>query len=311
MKRIVFVRDFRGFTGGHLKVFHYFNHVLASRSVEAKIYFTPASRWDPTNPWFGSETPISTFADADADAFFVAGLDWDIFDRAEIDLSRKPVINLVQGVRHANPADPRFRFLSREAIRICVSNEIAARIQETERVRGKVIVIEAGIDLDDLKRFKNHSKSELVFLGGSKNPGLAARLASDLARHGIKVDLQTRPMPRDAFLTRLAAASIAVLLPLREEGFFLPALEAMVVGAAVVVPDCVGNRSFCLPGKTCLMPDYSHDGLREAVLRLAADSSLQAVLVNGGYETAKVHSLTTERKRFHSLLDYVVGNHVS
>ena len=54
-KRLVlFHRDFRRFTGGHLKVWNYFNHVRDSDWYEPRIAFTSESIWDETNPWSNS-----------------------------------------------------------------------------------------------------------------------------------------------------------------------------------------------------------------------------------------------------------------
>jgi glycosyltransferase involved in cell wall biosynthesis len=48
-------------------------------------------------------------------------------------------------------------------------------------------------------------------------------------------------------------AKITVFLPYRDiEGFYMPALEGMALGTLVVCPDCIGNRSFCLPGYNSL-----------------------------------------------------------
>ena len=60
-------------------------------------------------------------------SLFLSGIDWrgmiPIEERAEY---RRPIINLVQHVRHACPNDPlgRHRFLPHKAIRICVSPQI-------------------------------------------------------------------------------------------------------------------------------------------------------------------------------------------
>jgi glycosyltransferase involved in cell wall biosynthesis len=51
MDRVLFYRDFHGFTGGHLKVWNYFNHTLQSENYQPYISFTPNSLWDSTNPW--------------------------------------------------------------------------------------------------------------------------------------------------------------------------------------------------------------------------------------------------------------------
>ena len=66
----------------------------------------------------------------------------------------------------------------------------------------------------------------------------------------------TEHVPRDEFLDAMRRARVTLFLPNEEEGFYLPALEGMALGTIVVCPDCVGNRSFCLPGVNAFRPDY-------------------------------------------------------
>ena len=51
MRSVLFHRDFRGFSGGHLKVWHYFNHVRHSPDHIPEIYFSEQTIWDESNPW--------------------------------------------------------------------------------------------------------------------------------------------------------------------------------------------------------------------------------------------------------------------
>src|SRR5262249_3269937 len=119
-----FVRNFAQFRGGHLKVFDYFNHVAQSGRFTPVLTLTGRSLKDDTNPWVRAGIPFSeTFGSADA--YFVGGMDWDMLDQAGVVLEGRPVINLVQHVRHALPTDIRHRFLRRPALRICVSEEVS------------------------------------------------------------------------------------------------------------------------------------------------------------------------------------------
>ena len=95
-----------------------------------------------------------------------------------------------------------------------------------------------------------------------------------------------------------------VLLPYVVEGFFLPALEAMALGALVVSPDCVGNRSLCLDGVNCLRPAYEASAIEAAVaeaLSLAPDR--RQAMLDRASATADQHSLMGERRAFLELLD--------
>lgn len=110
-------------------------------------------------------------------------------------------------------------------------------------------------------------------------------------------------MDRAAFLERMAAARIVVTLPLPSEGFFLPALETMALGRAVIYPDCVGNRSFCIDGQTCLMPLASPKHLEAAVVRLLSDPPLMEALALSALAKASQFDIHRERTDFLRILD--------
>ena len=54
---------------------------------------------------------------------------------------------------------------------------------------------------------------------------------------------------------------MTLFLPNETEGFYLPALEGMALGTIVVCPDCVGNRSFCLPQVNAFRPAFHFDDM--------------------------------------------------
>src|SRR5437764_8009277 len=94
-KRLVlFHRDFRRFTGGHLKVWNYFNHVRASDGYEPRIAFTSESIWDETNPWSNSGEYIVEYNPETANVLFLAGSDWKRLPLSAVNEFSKPVINL-------------------------------------------------------------------------------------------------------------------------------------------------------------------------------------------------------------------------
>lgn len=93
----------------------------------------------------------------------------------------------------------------------------------------------------------------------------------------------------DATLARLFAQAEFVLMPSRDEGFGLPALEAMACGTPVIaaragaLPEVVGDASL-------LFDPTDADGLTEAVDRLADDADLHATLSAGGRARARNYS---------------------
>jgi hypothetical protein len=127
MKTVLFQREFLRFQGGHLKVWHYFNHVAAAPGFEAVVRFRPDTVWDDSNPWRPVRNAGLSWTDpVDPDILFVAGRDWRWLEPGSRAESPIPVVNLLQHVLHASPDDPleRHRFLPNKAIRICTSSEI-------------------------------------------------------------------------------------------------------------------------------------------------------------------------------------------
>ena len=77
MRTVLFHRKYRRFHGGHLKVWHYFNHVLATPGYDARVLFDANSNWDNSNPWNKArERVIASCEGVEPDALFVAGRDW-------------------------------------------------------------------------------------------------------------------------------------------------------------------------------------------------------------------------------------------
>jgi hypothetical protein len=293
MRTLAFYRDFQAFSGGHLKVWDYFCHTLASHSFTPTIYFTATSQMNLSNPWVAAGEQIqSRWEPHKADALFLGGLDW----LAVPEDCATPVVNLVQGVRHANPADPRYKFLQRRAFRICVSKEVELAIMATGKVNGPVITIPAGLDIDRLPQ-PSRQRDIALLIAGLKQPTLARKLSDELAERGIATTSLTNPLPRPEFLGLLGRAQITVFLPYEKEGFYLPALEGMAMGSLVVCPDCVGNRQFCFHEENCLRPDYNMASIsfscQEALRRIATASAME--IVAKGLQQAQAHSLTRER----------------
>lgn len=293
---MLFHRAFHHYTGGHGKVWDYFGHVRAHPGWEVGIHLTPDSVAEG-NPWLAEgQAAQHDWRPAQADTLFLAGMDWDAYpwDRAD-----KPVINLIQGVRHADPALLLHSYLSRPAIRICVGAPVAAAICASGKVRGPVLTIQAGVHVPEPP---SHPGSG-VFIAGYKQPELARALSLQLQAAGARVDLAVDWLPRTVFLERMAATEIVVALPLAEEGFFLPALEAMAQGRATIVPDCIGNRAYADPESNVLSPPMSVPALAEAVSRLRHDACLRARIAANGLATARRFGLARERQAVHEMLD--------
>lgn len=307
MQRILLPRDFKETpdgkmrtSGDHVKVRDYFEHALAHPELDPYMYFTSRSDYQSSDVWNGLP-PERIVRDLDVDAydlFFVTGKEWKLLPR---DIEGVRLIQYVQSIRQCEPEHQLYKFFKRRAHRICTSEEVADATRPL--VRDDVIVIPDGIPLD-IFRPNGARVPRSVLIWGRKSPEIADGLARALTRRGFAVDLLIDFLPRREFAARLARSDIAITLPARTEGFFLPALEAMASGCAVVCADAIGNRSFCIEGETCLMPQRNNIAAHAAAAeRFVDDPSFAEVVRAGGMEMAQRYSLEREREAFHRFVD--------
>lgn len=308
MSIVVFHRGYKRFRGGHLKVFHYFEHVRSSPSHQARIRFSPDSVWGEGNPWRGvREAVIGPGESVPADVLFLAGMDWRWLAPEQRASSSLPIINLVQGFGAARGKGPQREFIAHPAIRICVSAEIQDALESTGSVAGPIFTIPIAIDLESLPAARPAGERDIdCVVLALKNRPLGRGIAEDLLAAGYRVLLVDHLIPRDDLLAAMARARVAVHLPGSFEGAYLPALESMALGAAVVCPDCVGNRSFCRDGDTCLVPDRSRRAIVRAALELltAPADTLEPMLASA-HRQAMARSLQAERNRFLEIVERV------
>jgi len=308
MSVVVFSRNFQRLQGGHLKVFHYFEHVRSSPSHEARVSLSPDSVWDASNPWWNlPETVIQPGEDAQADVLFLAGLNWSTLDPQQRAAPPLPIINLIQYYPLPGRNGPLNQYLEHPAIRICVSPEIEEALRGRGSVAGPIFTIPIGVDLEQLPppRPAGERDIDCVVLAIKDRP-LGQRIAKRVSAAGYRVLLIDEPLPRVELLEAMARARVTVHLPSSVEGAYLPALESMALGAAVVCPDCVGNRSFCRDGETCLVPKRKERAMTEAALTLlrASADELEPMLAAAREESAG-RTLDAERTRFLAILDRV------
>jgi glycosyl transferase family 1 len=301
---VLFHRDFRVFTGGHLKVWDYFNHVASSRTHEPRIAFSPESRWDSTNPWFNSQGYFVEWEPEKADVLFLAGTDWRALPDSKRRRFDKPIINLIQHPRHAAPESELRGFLKSRAVRICVSKEVADTIKATGEVNGPVFAIPNAIDLSCVPEGKPWNERTIdVLIGGLKAPELTRDIQAAFADQNWIIQCLTEWIPRKDYLARVNNAKIALFLPRPVEGFYLPPLEGMAARTIVVCPDCLGNRGFCDDKVNCFRPQYDSDEIVAAVRSaLQQSQSERARMLENATVTVRKHSLEKERESFLQIL---------
>jgi len=299
---VLFHRDFLGYTGGHQKVADYFSHLQKSAGYKVNIAFSARTVWDASNPWFPkSQQAVVPFSPAAADALFLAGLDWKEYLRLGVD-PNKPVVNLIQHVRHGDPSQNVYPFLKQKAVRICVSQQVADAI--AGKANGPVHVIANAHEVPNIVSLKT---IELLVVGG-KRSALARQLGRVFQAEIPAADLCVLDqfVSREALLAKMAAARVVLLLPNETEGFYLPALEVMQLADVTVVPDCVGNRDFCQDGVNCLRPEYTFEALLLATrqaLTLLGDKEVCVAMRRRAQQTVAQHSLASERAQFLKIMD--------
>jgi glycosyltransferase involved in cell wall biosynthesis len=304
---VLFYRAFARFAGHHLKVWDYFNHVLASPHHTALMRFWSESRLDDTNPWCAiPEHVVDRATPVDPDVYFLSGMDWTQINAGKRRRSPQPVINLVLHPTHLRPENPRYAFLSNRAIRICVCPEMAEGVAATGRLDGPLFVIPCGIDVEAVTAVAagGRQRDIDVLVAGLKNPEMGRAVAARLAGGGRAIHLIDRHLTqRTELLELLARSRVTVFLPWHEEGFYMPALEGMALGTVVVCPDVFGNRSFCLHETNCFCPRYDEDALVASAEAALEDlPNLDRMLANA-FETAHEHDLMQERQAFLAILE--------
>ncbi len=270
--------------------------------------FSPDSVWDATNPWNAAkDTVVADAADDDFDVVFVSGTDWRrLIPEEQRPQYAKPVINLVQHVKHACENDTlgRHMLLRHKAIRICVSAEVERAILATGRVRGPVFTIPDAIDVAEVEHLAAAASRDIdVLVAASKQPELGAAIAAALRDSGHTVHLSDTRVPRAQLIALMGRARAAVLLPNPKEGFYLPAVEAMAAGTLVVCPDCIGNRSYCIDGENCFRPAFDRSAIVAAAERALRDEGGRAAMIAAATATARAHDLALERRAFLEVLD--------
>lgn len=276
---------------------------MASDSYEPRIAFSSMSRWDESNPWSDARSYVVEWQPDNADALFIAGKDWNVVPGN----FSKPIINLIQHPRHAESESELSGFLSRRAVRICVSQQVADAITQTAKVNGPVFVIPNGVSFDDIPPTADGPRPIEVLICGLKAPELARQIEQRLRQdENINVTSLVDWVPRTEYLDRLSRARLVVTLPRPTEGFYLPALEGMACGALLVCPDCVGNRDFCRDGVNCFRPQYDVNQVIAAIYRALGLAPGEAEKMRENAKTtAQEHSLERERSSFLGILERI------
>ena len=283
-------------------MFDYFEHLEAHTDWSPSLYLTPDSLPRAETIWRDQGRCVPDYRPEGYDLAFVAGMDWQAYLASTVEPDQ-PVVNLVQHVRHADPSANVYPFLPERAVRICVSAEVEQAIVDTGLVNGPCFTIANAIDQVDLVATGTYSND--VFILGYKQPALARELSNELIGQGVSTILLDHLVPRAEVTDAMRRSRVSALLPHQTEGFYLPALEAMALSAVAVVPDCVGNRSFCRDEFNCLMPELRLEAIVRAcstALQMLTDGTAAAITGNARSTLAR-HTIARERAQFHHIVE--------
>lgn len=208
------------------------------------------------------------------------------------------------------------RSLVRAAAIHAISQHAGAELLDVTPVRAeRVSVIHLGVDAMFSPAPKPERPRHLLFVGGTdphKNldmlievlseptgrtlPPLVIAGSPEVPRRGrapaSAAVTRLAPNPTDSELVDLYRGALALLVPSRNEGFGLPALEAMACGCPVIAADAGALPEVCGDAAILLDPDDRAAWL-DAITTLATDAHRVGVLREAGL--ARARSFTWER----------------
>lgn len=132
-----------------------------------------------------------------------------------------------------------------------------------------------GLLLDAFMRVLHQHPEAELHLTGHRAGSVVERWIGERGLAG-RVHLHPR-LPLDD-LSRLLATFDVYVVPSRQEGLCIAALEAMSCGVPVVSTHCGGPEEFVLPDRTGALVAFDADAMASAIARLVADRALRASL---------------------------------
>ncbi|HEX8255762.1 MAG TPA: glycosyltransferase family 1 protein [Thermoanaerobaculia bacterium] len=209
-----------------------------------------------------------------------------------------PVVVTVHDLIHLhqpqrNPfAKPYARVMLKRAVHkarcmLTVSNAVKEQL-ERELGAKRVIVTPNGVDVPRVSAGDNEGDAYFLYVGNDKPHKNVSTLVEAAKRADVRLVLagaaferfdgvERRGFVSDEALAELYANALALVMPSLEEGFGLPAAEAMAHGTAVITSNDAALVE--ITGDAALHVDARDAGaLAAAMQRVASDASLRAQL---------------------------------
>ena len=230
-----------------------------------------------------------------------AGLDLFHAPHYVTPLTRVPLVVTVHDLIHLRNPNPLKRMYAAtmigRAVRkartvLTVSETVKREIERTFAVRGVVVAPNGCDHLDGPTPVPQRAHAYFLFVGNDKPHKNVDLVVGAAQRIGAELVLAGAPFERfrgratlagfvsDAELAALYRGAIALVMPSAEEGFGLPALEAMRCGAAVITSNAPALIE--VTGDAALHVDASVESLAEAMSRMRRDGSFRASLAARG-----------------------------
>jgi len=143
------------------------------------------------------------------------------------------------------------------------------------------------------------------------SPGLAEQAA--IERHARELDVGDRvrlagPVPLDRLLSRYSEYDVFVLPTMPGEGIPRVLLEAMAAGLPVVVTRVAGIPGLVTHGHNgYLIETPTAEAVAAAVTTVCRDGPLRRRLIQGGYQTARAHTLDTQAEQMMAIVGERLG----
>jgi hypothetical protein len=302
MKTVLFYQHFgkKGVVrGAHHKTFDFFNHIKSFADYKPLIYFDEDSIWDENLPWFNCFDIMPTLKDLKVkpDILFLnSGKDWIKYSEHKTISDTTPIISPVNNFRAVNPGHRSYEFLSRKAIRLCPSKELYDATNDHPDVNGKTIYLPNGVGIfEEAENLKNDKKYDILIVG-NKNPIMARELLSEIKHLNVNIEVIDSWISKKEFQIKLAQSHMSVHLPKKIEEHYIPGVEAMMLDSLVIIPDCIGNRSYSKHNETCYISEYNIESMAKTIYSMIDISeNLKKQLLKNAKKESKLFTLENER----------------
>jgi hypothetical protein len=298
VKRVSFYREYTSYTGGHQKVFDYLNHTEDCAGYATDLYLSKSSKVNPDlfDDIKGVEYSKAYRPDL-SDVAFLAGMDWQAYQKFYDPNQIK--INLIQHVRHGDKSQPLFQFLQHKAIRICVSDAVKDAI--APYANGPCFTMRMGHNIPKITLAKQYD----LYILATKQPQLGIRIFEWAISIGLRVLLHDKTTERELVYQAMAESVVAITLPHKTEGFYLPGIEAMALADWAVVPDCIASREYSLNKANITSCELNFTACEKAILHALKQVKGWKFRIHKwqGRRLSLSYSLKNEQLNYHNILN--------